>query len=41
MMGLPPGYCHFAADINGEHVTLSNVQIKAGAITFAWLQTSQ
>ena len=41
MMGLPPGYCQFAADIAGEHVELHNVQIKAGEISFAWLQTTQ
>ncbi len=41
MMGLPPGYCHFAADIAGEHVELKNVLIKAGEVSFAWLQTSQ
>ena len=41
MMGLPPGFCHFAADIAGEHVELGRVQIKAGEVTFAWLQTTQ
>jgi murein DD-endopeptidase MepM/ murein hydrolase activator NlpD len=40
MMGLPPGYCHFAADIAGEHVESGNVQIKASEIAFAWLQTA-
>ena len=41
MMGLPPGFCQFSADVAGEQVELHNVQIKAGAIAFAWLQTSQ
>ena len=41
MMGLPPGYCHFAADIHGEHVELHNIQIKAGEVAFAWMQTTQ
>jgi murein DD-endopeptidase MepM/ murein hydrolase activator NlpD len=41
MMGLPPGFCRFAADMAGEHVELRNVQIKAGQIAFAWMQTTQ
>jgi murein DD-endopeptidase MepM/ murein hydrolase activator NlpD len=41
MMGLPPGYCQFAADIAGEHVEQHNVQISAGQIAFVWLQTTQ
>jgi murein DD-endopeptidase MepM/ murein hydrolase activator NlpD len=41
MMGLPPGFCHFAADIAGEHVALRNVQIKVGEVAFAWLQTTK
>jgi len=41
MMGLPPGYCQFSADIAGEHVEQHNVQIQAGQITFVWLQTTQ
>jgi murein DD-endopeptidase MepM/ murein hydrolase activator NlpD len=41
MMGLPPGYCRFAADIAGEHVELRNILIKAGQVAFAWMQTTE
>lgn len=41
MIGLPPGYCHFAADIAAEHVELRNVFIKPGQISFAWMQTNK
>ncbi len=39
MMGLPPGYCNFEADIAGEHVVQKGALINAGAITFVWMRT--
>ena len=41
MMGVPPGYCNFQADIAGEHVEFGNAVIKVGAITFVWMKTTQ
>ena len=40
-MGLPPGYCSFDANIAGEQVQQKGALIKAGEITFVWLQTSK
>ncbi len=40
MMGLPPGYCNFQADIAGEHVEQKAVPIRAGEISFVWMRTS-
>ena len=41
MMGLPPGFCDFEANIAGEQVVLKDAVIKPGALTFVWLKTSQ
>jgi murein DD-endopeptidase MepM/ murein hydrolase activator NlpD len=41
MMGLPPGFCHFQADIAGEHVEFKDGLIKPGAVGFVWIKTKQ
>ena len=40
MMGVPPGFCSFKANINGEQVEQHGVAIKAGEVNFVWLKTA-
>jgi murein DD-endopeptidase MepM/ murein hydrolase activator NlpD len=41
MMGLPPGFCDFEAEIAGETVVVKDALITPQSVTFVWLKTSR